>query len=248
MDEKRGGLRGFLKEAVIVVIGALIASTLLRLFLFQVFSIPSGSMESTLNIGDRVAVQKVVPFHRGDVVVFADDLEWLGNPDRFGHPAWMQALVFVGIMPDASANHLVKRVIGTAGDHVVCCDAEGRITVNGTALDESSYLYSDPQGGQNAPSRDPFDVVVPAGRLWVMGDHRAASADSRCHLGESHLGVAGLGAFPSVESVVGAAGATVFPFDRWRTFGTPAAFQGVPPPSAPAPEKPIITGGIPPCG
>lgn len=246
MDERRGGIRGFVKEAVIVLVGAVIASTLLRLFFFQVFSIPSGSMESTLNIGDRVAVQKVMPFQRGDVVVFADDLEWLGNPDRFGHPAWMQALVFAGIMPDASANHLVKRVIGIAGDRVVCCDADGRITVNGHALDESSYLYSDSQG-QNAPSRVPFDVVVPAGRLWVMGDHRAASADSRCHLGEAHLGVPGLGAFPSVESVVGAAGATVFPFDRWRVFGTPATFGSVPPPSAPAPAKPVITGDIPPC-
>jgi signal peptidase I len=246
-EERGGGLRGFLKEAAIVVIGALIASTLLRLFLVQVFSIPSGSMESTLNIDDRVAVQKVTPFKRGDVVVFRDDSEWLGNPDRFAQAPWVDALVFVGIMPDASANHLVKRVIGTAGDHVVCCDTDGKITVNGYALDETGYLFTDDQGVQNEPSMFAFDVVVPAGRLFVMGDHRAASADSRCHLDEASLGVPHLSAFPTTESVVGPAAFTVFPFDRWRTFAAPVTFEGVPAPTAPAPDKPVVTGELPPC-
>lgn len=246
-EERGGGLRGFLKEAAIVVIGALIASTLLRLFLVQVYSIPSGSMESTLNIDDRVAVQKVIPFQRGDVVVFRDDLEWLGNPDRFSRAPWVDALVFVGLVPDASANHLVKRVIGVAGDHVVCCDTDGRITVNGQQLDETGYLFTDETGRQNAPSQDRFDVVVPAGRIWVMGDHREASADSRCHMRENALGVTGLGAFPSVDSVVGAAGFTVFPFDRWRTFSTPATFASIPPPIDAVPDAPIIAGELPAC-
>lgn len=246
-EEKGSGLGGFLKEIAIVVIGALIASTLLRLFLVQVFSIPSRSMESTLNVGDRVAVQKVQPFQRGDVVVFRDDLEWLGNPDRFSRPPWQDVLVFVGLMPDESAGHLVKRVIGTAGDHVVCCDAQDRITVNGAALDEAEYLYTDQGFGLDDPSQYPFDVVVPAGRIFVLGDHRSASADSRCHLDQTVFGVRHLGGFPSTDSVVGAAAATIFPFDRWRGYGTPATFAGVPAPSGTAPAEPVVTGETPAC-
>lgn len=244
MDEERGGgVGGFLKEVTIVVVGALIASTLLRLLLLQVFSIPSRSMESTLNVADRVAVQKVLPFHRGDVVVFRDHLEWLGNPDRNRLPAWQEALVFVGLAPDSSTNHLVKRVIGVEGDRVVCCDDAGRITVNGFALDETEYLYRDPDGEQDAPSLGKFDVIVPKGRLWMMGDHRGASADSRCHLDETVDGVAHLGAFPSADDVVGAASFTLFPFDRWRGFSTPDAFDGVPEPSELAPRDPVVAVG-----
>lgn len=242
-DDQPGGLGSFLKEVTIVVVGALIASTLLRLLLLQVFSIPSRSMEETLNVGDRVAVQKVQPFQRGDVVVFRDDLEWLGNPDRFGQEPWQDLLVFIGLMPDPSANHLVKRVIGVEGDHVVCCDADDRLTVNGVALDESEYLYRTPEGAADQPSAFPFDVVVPAGRVFVLGDHRSASADSRCHLDETIRGVEHAGGFPTVDSVVGAAGFTLFPFDRWRTYGTPEAFAAVPAASAPAPEEPVVAVG-----
>ena len=128
-DDQPGGLGSFLKEVTIVVVGALIASTLLRLLLLQVFSIPSRSMEETLNVGDRVAVQKVQPFQRGDVVVFRDDLEWLGNPDRFGQEPWQDLLVFIGLTPDPSANHLVKRVIGVEGLRVA--DASVMPTVPG---------------------------------------------------------------------------------------------------------------------
>ena len=242
-EERGGGLGGFLKEVTIVVVGALIASTLLRLLLLQVFSIPSRSMESTLEVGDRVAVQKVQPFQRGDVVVFRDDLDWLGNPDMFSQEPWQDVLVFLGLMPDPSANHLVKRVVGVEGDHVVCCDADDRITVNGTPLDESEYLYRAPDGTPDQPSSFPFDVVVPAGRIFVLGDHRNASADSRCHLDESIRGEEYLGGFPSVESVIGAAAFTLFPFDRWRTYATPAAYAGIAAAPGPAPEHPVVTVG-----
>ncbi len=242
-EERGGGLGGFLKEITIVVVGALIASTLLRLLLIQVFSIPSRSMEETLNVGDRVAVQKVQTFQRGDVVVFRDDLEWLGNPDMFGQEPWQDVLVFIGLMPDASANHLVKRVIGVEGDHVVCCDADNRLTINGTTLDESAYLFGASNGHADQPSAFPFDVVVPKGSIFVLGDHRSASADSRCHLDETIRGVEHAGGFPSTESVVGAAAFTLFPFDRWRTFSTPEAFAAIPAASSPAPERPVVTVG-----
>lgn len=242
-DERGGGVGGFLKEITIVVVGALIASTLLRLLLIQVFSIPSRSMESTLDIGDRVAVQKVQPFQRGDVVVFRDDLEWLGNPDRTDIPAWQDALVFIGLMPDASASHLVKRVIGVGGDHVVCCDDGGRITVNGVSLDESAYLYRTPDGQVDRASLFLFDVVVPADRIFVLGDHRSASADSRCHLDETIHGVEHAGGFPSTDSVVGAAAFTLFPVNRWRTYQTPEAFEAVPAASGQAPDRPVVTVG-----
>lgn len=245
---RSSGVVGFLRETAIVVIGALIASTLLRMFLLQVFVIPSGSMENTLLIGDRVAVQKVSGFQRGDIVVFRDDYGWM-PASQAKHPGpWQSALMFLGLLPDEGQTYLVKRAIGVAGDHVVCCDASGRLTVNGAALDETTYLFADSAGQQVVPSEMKFDLVVPQGKIFVMGDHRNASADSRCHLATSYNGVLGGSAFISTTSVVGSVVATVIPFDRIGGHQRPATFAGVPSASGTAPPAPVLNGQPPgPC-
>lgn len=229
----------FGRELLIVVVGALIVSSLLRAFVGQMFSIPSQSMENTLLIGDRVLVQKVQDFGRGDIVVFEDPGGWLDEAPPVRGPVG-QALEFVGVLPDTSTEHLIKRVIGLPGDRVVCCDAKGRLSVNGQALDEHAYLYADDEGPV-APSDVEFDVMVPRDRIFVMGDHRDLSADSRCHLADiSTSGPRGSLAFVPVDQVVGEAMAVVAPFSRTAGLDRPATFADVPPPESPAPATAVI--------
>jgi len=233
----KGGLGAWLRELLIVVVGALVVSILIRAFVGQMFIIPSQSMENTLLVGDRVVVQKITDVKRGQVVVFADPGGWLSDEEA-GNPTTMdRVLEFIGIPTANGTGHLIKRLIGLPGDRVQCCDTQGRLTVNGKALDESSYLYRDPDGVQVAPSEVRFEVVVPKDRIFVMGDHRDLSADSRCHLSDiSRTGPKGDNAFVPMSDVVGPAFAVAWPIGRAAWLKQPETFKEVPAPG-PAPDR-----------
>jgi signal peptidase I len=211
--------RSFWRELPILVAVALLLAVIIKTYAIQAFYIPSGSMENTLEINDRVLVNKIVyhlrDIHRGDIVVFNGDGSWdpgqvpvSGNIFQqfgdgfasmfgFGHPG----------------DILIKRVIGIPGDHVACCDAHGRVTVNGVPLNEQLYLYPG-----SVPSVTRFNIVVPSGRLWVMGDNRFFSDDSRDHQGDP-----GGGTIPE-SAVIGRAFIIIWPPSRWRILPIPATF------------------------
>ena len=167
-------------------------------------------MQNTLGIGDRIAVNKFSAMfsdiRRGEVVVFKDPANWLGSaPTETGNVVTRElkrGLVDVGILPDPATQYLVKRTIGVGGDHVVCCDAKGRLQVNGVSINEN-YLFPG-----NTPSDSKFDITVPKGFIWVMGDHRGASADSRFHTDDVHKG------FVPLSDVVGRAEFVVWPLNH----------------------------------
>lgn len=216
--EKKGS---FWRELPIMIVVALLLALLIKTFIVQAFYIPSGSMENTLLINDRVLVNKLVyrvrDIERGDVVVFSGVDSWQGEGD-FEKPSnpvtslfhWAGALF--GLVP--GERDFIKRVIGLPGDKVQCCDAQGRITVNGVPLDEKSYLYPG-----NKPSDTPFQITVPPGRLWVMGDHRGLSSDSRSHQGDP-----GGGAIP-VDHVIGRAFVILWPFSHATLLSIPDTFS-----------------------
>ena len=233
-------LRSAVRELLIVVVGALVVSSLLRAFVGQMFIIPSESMESTLLVDDRVVVLKPADYQRGDIVVFSDPGGWLDEHVEERGPVG-KVFEFVGVLPKhTGAEHLIKRVIGMPGDRVVCCDPQNRVTVNGQPLDESDYLYSDPDGIPVEPSEVDFDVTVPRDRLFVMGDHRDVSGDSRCHLSDVSVDGKGMTAFIPLDRVVGPAVAVAFPVGRAQTFDRPVTYADVPAPAEPAPEAPVI--------
>lgn len=213
---------GLLRELPVLVLVALGLALLIKAFLVQAFYIPSESMQDTLQVGDRVLVNRVVyhlrDIERGDVVVF-NGLDSFTPEVTVTEPTnpVLRLLRSVagafGIAPPGEKD-FIKRVIGVPGDRVRCCDAEGRVTVNGVALDESEYLYPG-----DAPSDTPFDVEVPEDRLWVMGDHRSVSADSRAFLGDP-----GGGSVPA-DKVIGRAFVVVWPPRDFSVLPIPETFE-----------------------
>ena len=213
--------RPFIVELPFLVVFALFLAFLIKTFLVQAFYIPSGSMQNTLAIGDRVLVNRASVWlggqpQRGQVVVFQDPGGWLGPEETTSSGNWLtKTLTFVGVLPQDNGD-LIKRVIGVGGDHVVCCNAQGQITVNGVPLDET-YLYPGDQA-ESGPDGT-FDVRVPQGRLWVMGDHRGVSEDSR-----AHQTLSGGGTIP-VSAVVGRADVIIWPISHWGTLPVPNTFK-----------------------
>ena len=208
-------------QELLLLLGiALVLAVVIKAFFVQAFYIPSASMNDTLVRNDRILVQKVSYWgggtpQRGDVVVFADPGGWL-DPSELQRPgnAVARTLELFGLYP--TGGHLVKRVIGVGGDEVRCCDDKGRISVNGVPLNERSYLAS----GQR-PSLVDFDIRVKPGYVWVQGDNRSNSADSRVHLGDP-----GGGQVP-VEDMVGKVFTIVWPLDHAKVIRRPATFDAV---------------------
>jgi signal peptidase I len=202
---------------------ALVVMMLVRAFLVQSFYVPTGSMEPTIEPGDRILVDKVdsgSDLHRGDIVVF-DGTTTFAAADRTPQQSTglvgrvvSGAATLVGV--NLGEQDFVKRIIGLPGDRVVCCDSQGRITVNGTPVEEPYVFPGD------KPSELTFDIVVPPGRLWVMGDHRSDSADSRAHLGDPGGGTVKVG------DVVGRAFARYWPLSRAGELGTSGGLAAIP--------------------
>ncbi|WP_370415096.1 signal peptidase I [Streptomyces fradiae] len=220
-SEQPGGVLTWRRTGLIGV-ACMVFLLLFSHFVLQPFLVPSSSMEPTLQVGDRILVNKLAyrfgnEPRRGDVVVF-DGTGSFVQEQPAGNPV-------TGLLHDAAAalglaepdeTDFVKRVVGTGGDRVVCCDKAGRLTVNGVPVTETYVKLGD------RPSDVPFDIVVPDGTLWVMGDHRSQSSDSRDHLGQPGGGVV------PVEQVIGRADWIGWPVGRWSTVPDTDAFDAVP--------------------
>lgn len=229
---RRRGTLTFLRDVVVILLIALVVSFLVKTFVVRSFYIPSASMTDTLQLQDRILVDELTPhfgeYGRGDVVVFRDPGGWLpANPKPEQPPVvaaidWVLSLV--GLSAPDSDDHLIKRVIGTPGDHVVCCNALGQTEVNGSPLVEP-YVKLAP--GATAPTPVPFDITVPQGSLWVEGDNRNSSKDSRFNQDQPGKG------FVPIDNVVGRAFLITWPFNRFGAIDFHHdVFAGVPAPES----------------
>ncbi|MFE7115316.1 signal peptidase I [Streptomyces sp. NPDC057654] len=233
--------RSFWKELPILIGIALVLALLIKTFLVQAFSIPSASMQNTLLEGDRVLVDKLTPWFgsepdRGEVVVFHDPGHWLDDEPTPQTNAIQDALSFIGLMPSSQEKDLIKRVIAVGGDTIECKNT-GPVKVNGKALDEP-YIFPG-----NTPCGDkPFGPIkIPKGKIWVMGDHRQNSLDSRYH-----QDLPGGGTVP-VSKVVGRAIVVAWPINRWTTLPVPDTFDqpGLSAAGAVAPPVVGLAGAVP---
>ena len=247
--------RSFFRELPFLVVVAFVLALLIKHFLVQAFFIPSGSMEHTLNVGDRVLVNKVVydtrDPHRGEIVVFNgldnfDDGVVVAPASNGLQSALRKVTSLIGL-GSADEKDFIKRVIGVPGDRVRCCDPAGRVVVTpagGKAVpltepyifenDTSDTRYfCDAGSGRTACPSGATGLLVPPGRLWVMGDHRGDSADSRAHMSDAHRGTV------PIDKVVGRAFVTVYPFDRFGLLQVPSAFRAVA-----LPASPYVVGSV----
>jgi signal peptidase I len=223
---KKAGKKAFSagREIVIVIVVALVISAVVRAFLFQAFYVPSQSMENTLLINDRILVSKIdlriSHVKRGEIVVFQDPGGWLPptNPNSSAAGVVQKGLQFVGLLPSTSEDHLVKRIIGLPGDHIKCCSVNRQIVINGKPINETSYI--NPASGTDQLQ---FDIVVPKGNVFVMGDNRGDSADSRYHLSIRNGGV-------PIADLTGRAVLRIWPAKRWGTLPIPEVLKSVPDP------------------
>ncbi|MGX1886126.1 signal peptidase I [Streptomyces sp. NPDC055287] len=212
--------RSFWKELPLLIGIALLLALLIKTFLVQAFSIPSDSMQNTLQRGDRVLVDKLTPWfgsepERGEVVVFHDPGGWLESTEVPDPNVVQKFLSFIGLMPSAEEKDLIKRVIAVGGDTVEC-KKNGPVKVNGKSLDEKSFIFP----GDTPCNDEPFGPLkVPEGRIWVMGDHRQNSLDSRYH-----QELPGQGTVANDE-VVGRAIVVAWPVNRWAVLSVPSTFD-----------------------
>ena len=218
----------FIRDILLILLAAIVISFLIKTFLIRSFYIPSPSMTNTLQVNDRIIVNelepKLVPISHGDIVVFKDPGGWLPPGTETTEPNGVAAffdwaLSIVGLTAPDSNDHLIKRVIGLPGDVVACCNAYGQMTVNGVPLDEP-YVLLPP--GVTKVSKDDFSVTVPKNSLWVMGDNRYNSKDSRYNRDQPGNG------FVPYDDVVGRAVLISWPIDRWTLLDNyPVVFSGV---------------------